>query len=197
MPLTMETEMTPSQSLQLIQDMVRQAKQSFQKSNFYFLLWGVLFALAGVVDHLLMRSGVELHWVVWPVMGVLGGIISGVHGAREGRRQGAMTWMDRVQMWLWGSYTVTLVLLIVAAVSWGRDPNPFVLLLTGLPTFVTGALIRFRPLMVGGVLFWAIGLVSLFALREYSSLVFAFAIVAGYVVPGILLKRHEDGVRTA
>ena len=128
---------------------------------------------------------------------VLGGIISGVHGAREGRRQGAMTWMDRVQMWLWGSYTVTLVLLIVAAVSWGRDPNPFVLLLTGLPTFVTGALIRFRPLMVGGVLFWAIGLVSLFALREYSSLVFAFAIVAGYVVPGILLKRHEDGVRTA
>ena len=189
--------MTPSQSLQLIQDMVRQAKQSFQKSNFYFLLWGVLFALAGVVDHLLMRSGVELHWVVWPVMGVLGGIISGVHGAREGRRQGAMTWMDRVQMWLWGSYTVTLVLLIVAAVSWGRDPNPFVLLLTGLPTFVTGALIRFRPLMVGGGLFWAIGLVSLFALREYSSLVFAFAIVAGYVVPGILLKRHEDGVRTA
>ena len=144
MPLTMETEMTPSQSLQLIQDMVRQAKQSFQKSNFYFLLWGVLFALAGVVDHLLMRSGVGLHWVVWPVMGVLGGIISGVHGAREGRRQGAMTWMDRVQMRLWGSYTVTLVLLIVAAVSWGRDPNPFVLLLTGLPTFVTGALIRFR-----------------------------------------------------
>ena len=193
----MGTEMTPAQSLQLIQEMVLQAKQSVQRSNFYFLLWGALFALAGIVDHLLVTAGVDLHWVIWPVMGVLGGVVSGVHGAREGKRQGVMTVMDRVQMWLWGSYTITLVLLIVAAVSWGRDPNPFVLLLTGLPTIVTGALIRFRPLMVGGVLFWVIGLFSLFVLREYSSLVFAFAIVVGYIVPGILLKRHEDGIRTA
>lgn len=189
--------MTPSQSLQLIQEMVQQARQSVQKSNFHFLAWGVLFALAGVVDHLLIQRGLEAHWLVWPIMGVVGGVLSGVHGARQGRRQQVTTLMDRVQMWLWGSYTVTMVLIIVAAVAGGLDPNPYVLLLTGLPTFVTGALIRFRPLMVGGMLFWVIGLVSLFALREYSSLVFAFAIVVGYIVPGILLKRHEDGVRTA
>ncbi len=192
----MSSELTPTQSLQLIQDMVRQATQSFQKSNFYFLVWGVGFAVAGVLDHVLLRAGVELHWMVWPVMGLLGGVASGIHGAKEGRRQGVLTWMDRVQMWLWGSYTITLILLIVAAVSWGRDPNPFVLLLTGLPTFVTGALMRFRPLMIGGILFWVIGLLSLFVLREYSSLVFAFAIAVGYVIPGILLKRHEDGLRT-
>ncbi|MBK9286704.1 MAG: hypothetical protein IPN38_03230 [Flavobacteriales bacterium] len=193
----METEMTPSQSLQLIQEMVQQARQSVQKSNFYFLAWGMLFALAGVVDHILLQQGVGMHWLVWPAMGLLGGIISGVYGARQGRRAEVNTLMDRVQMWLWGSYTVTLVLLIVATVSGGRDPNPYVLLLTGLPTFVTGALIRFRPLMVGGVLFWVIGLASLFVLHEFSSLVFAFAIVVGYIVPGILLKRKEDGLRAA
>lgn len=193
----MDQELTPTQSLQLIQEMVKQATQSFQKSNFYFLVWGVAFSLAGVTDHLLHTAGVAMHWAIWPLMGILGGIISGVHGAREGKRQGVMTWMDRVQMWLWGSYTVTLILVIIAAVSWGRDPNPFVLLLTGLPTFVTGALIRFRPLMIGGMLFWAIGLFSLYALREYSSLVFAFAIMVGYIIPGILLKRHEDGLHTA
>jgi hypothetical protein len=193
----MEKQMDPQQSLATIQAMISEAKQSFQRSNFYFLTWGVLFALAGVIDHVLKQRGVELHWLVWPVMGIVGGVISGVHCAREGRRQGVQTLMDRVQAWLWSSYTLTMMLMIIAVVSSGQDPNPYVLLLTGLPTFVTGALIRFRPLMVGGLLFWGIGLVSLFAFREFSSLVFAFAIVVGYIVPGILLKRQEDGVRTA
>ncbi len=189
--------MTPAQSLEVIQHMVRQAKRSVQKSNYYFLLWGSLFATAGVIDHALRVNGFDLHWLVWPVMGLIGAVLSGIRGAREGRESGVMTMMDRVQMWLWISYTITLVLVIVAVVSSGGDPNAYVLLLTGLPTFVSGVLIRFKPLVIGGMLFWAIGLVLLFALQEHSSLVFAFALLVGYIIPGILLKRHEDGLRSA
>src|SRR5690606_5115637 len=138
--LVMEQRPTPEQSLQLINDMMAQARRSHQKVNFYFLLWGVLFALAGIAAHVLFRSGWEFHWIVWPIAGVLGGIISGVRGSREGKQQHSSTFMDRVHQWLWISYVITLVLMIIALVKLRIDPNPFVLLLTALPTFVSGAL---------------------------------------------------------
>jgi len=193
----MNNTFTPEQSLRLIDETIREAKHSFQKVHFYFLLWGVLFALAGLASFLLMQSGSHYHWVGWPAMGILGGIIAGVHGAREGRKQGAMTVMDRLHMWLWMAYTATLILLLVGTVPNRIDPNPWILVLTGLPTFVTGAMMRFRPLMIGGVLFWATGTMLFFTLQPYSSLVFSIAITLGYIVPGFMLKREGHGVRTA
>lgn len=193
----MDNTLTPEQSLRLIDETIREAKRSFQKVHFYFLLWGVLFASAGIVSFVLMQKGSPLHWVIWPAMGIIGGIVAGMYGARQGRKQGATTTMDRVHMWLWTANTITLILLLVGLVARGVDPNPFILVLVGMPTFISGALMRFLPLMLGGILFWAIGVASFFVLQEYSSLVFSGAIVLGYIIPGLLLKNEENGLRTA
>lgn len=193
----MDNTITPEQSLRLIDDTIREAKRSFQKVHFYFLLWGVLFALSGLVSYLMMQNGSPMHWIIWPVMGIVGGIVASVHGARQGRKQGATTTMDRVHMWLWTTNTITLILLLIGLVARGVDPNPYILCLIGMPTFISGALMRFRPLMLGGILFWVIGLASFFVLQEYSSLVFSGAIVLGYIVPGLLLRSEENGLRTA
>jgi uncharacterized membrane protein (GlpM family) len=193
----MEQRPTPEQSLKLIEETILKARRSHMKVNFYFLLWGALFALAGIVAYALAMAGSVYNWVVWPLTGIIGGIISSVHGSRADRQQHAITLMDRLHQWLWIGYLITLLLLIMGLVANRVDPNPFVLLLTGLPTFVSGMLMRFKPLMIGGILFWAIGTFSLFFLREYSPLIYSFGLVVGYIVPGIMLKRQEDGIRTA
>jgi len=193
----MRDHLTPEQSLRLIDETIREAKRSFLRIHFYFLLWGLLFALAGILSYMLVRAGSAWHWLGWPAAGIIGAIVAGVHGAREGRKQGVMTAMDRLHMWLWTSYTITLVLMLAGALALRSDPNPWVLMLSGLPTFVTGAMMRFRPLMAGGVLFWLLGVLLFFALAPYSSLIFALAMVLGYVVPGLMLKKEEHGLRTA
>lgn len=195
--MTMDNTFTPEQSLKLIDDTIREAKRSFHKIHYYFLLWGVLFAVAGLISFLLMRAGSAWHWVGWPAMGTLGGALAAVRGARDGRRQGVTTTMDRLHKWLWTAYTITLVLLLVGTVPNRVDPNPWILVLTGLPTFVTGAMMRFRPLMLGGVLFWLAGTLLFFTLQPFSSLVFSLAIALGYIVPGLMLKQEENGLRTA
>lgn len=187
--------MTPQQSMELISEMIASAKQSFMKMNFYFLLWGVLLALAGLTEFLL-AGYISYPWVVWPIVGLIGGTVAGVHGAKQGKTAGASTFADRVYMWLWMAFVFTLVVFIVGAVSMAVDPGPFIMLLTGLPTFVTGAIMRFKPLMVGGVLFWIIGLVTIFFLPEYSALAFTVAIVAGYIVPGLMLRSKENGIQS-
>jgi hypothetical protein len=71
-------------------------------------------------------------------------------------------------------------------------------MLTGLPTFITGQAMRFRPLMLGGVLFWIAGVAMLFVTGPLGVLViYCVAMVLGYILPGILLKRYEDGLRSA
>jgi len=192
--IKMENQLTPAQSLDVINQMVAQAKRSFQRSNFFFLLWGILLALAGIADHYLRSNGIQTKGAAWGIAGVIGGVVSAVYGYREGKQRGVSTLMDRVQSVLWGSFVITLILIIIGTVSHQMNPNPYILLLTGLPTFATGALIRFRPLMFGGVVFWAFGILSFFFLHEYSSLVFAAAIIFGYLIPGLLLRRHENGV---
>ena len=38
------------QSLQVIEDMLKETKQSLQNNSFYFILWGVLLIPAGIIE---------------------------------------------------------------------------------------------------------------------------------------------------
>jgi hypothetical protein len=72
-----------------------------------------------------------------------------------------------------------------------------VTVLTGLPTFATGAILRFKPLIIGGILFWCIGAAGFFVPGTEGALLYVGAMFFGYIVPGYLLKRQEDAVRAA
>ena len=187
-----ETTLTAEHSLQTIQSMIATAKRSFQKISFYFLLWGVLMSLAGMLEFVLTLKGYPRPYLGWPIAGVLGGIVAALHGAKQGQKSDVTTFTDKVMMFLWGSYTVSLILIIVGSVVSGTNPNKFVLLLTGLPTFATGALIGSRHLMAGGIIFWSFGIVTFFVADVYAPLLFSIALAIGYIFPGIMLKRANQ-----
>lgn len=193
----MENNLSPEQSLKLIESMIGEAKRSFSRMSFYFLLWGALLLLATLAEYAAGRAGLPNGWLGWPILGTLGGIISARHGAREGRKTGASTFTDRVFMWVWTVFTLTLIIVIISCVQVGQRPGPWVSILTAMPTMISGGILRFRPLIIGGVLFWVLGLFSLFQWPEHGALLFALALLLGYIVPGFLLKRQEDGLRTA
>lgn len=190
--------MTPAESLKLIEDMIGQAKRSFQRQSYYFLLWGVLLIAAMIVNYALAMRGSAVGGYAWPVVGVLGGVLSFMHGAREDKRRQVSTAMDRVIAWLWMAFLATLLIQIIAgAVKGGNVPVGAIIALTGLPTFVTGQLMRFTPLIVGGALFWVLGAVSYFVPDQWAPLLYIAAMLFGYIVPGLLLKRQENAVRPA
>ena len=77
----METDLTPEQSLKLIESMIGSAKRSFHRISFYFLLWGVILIGAMLSEYFAARAGSSLHGKAWGVAGLVGGIISAVRGA--------------------------------------------------------------------------------------------------------------------
>lgn len=194
----MERELTPSESLKLIETMIGQAKQSFQRNSFYFMLWGVLLIAAMAVNYFMAASGDPLGSYAWGVVGIIGGIASWAYGAREGKRNQVASFMDRVMMWLWMGFLATLLITMFASASSGHGMSVgTIIVLTGLPTFVTGQLLRFRPLIFGGILFWVLGAASFFVDMQGTALLYIAAMFFGYLLPGYLLKRKEDGLRTA
>jgi len=197
--ISMEQNMTPAESLKLIESMIGQAKRSFSRMSFYFLLWGVLLIAAMIAAYLLRTNGSPaMQGIPWGVAGALGGLISSIHGAREGRKEQVANPMDRIIGWVWATFVITMIIMIVCSVKNGLDPGANITLLTGLPTFLTGQIMRFRPLILGGILFWVAGIAMQFT-QDAAILVglYCGAMLLGYIVPGVLLKRQEDVLRTA
>ena len=191
--------MTPQESLQLIESMIGQAKKSFSRMSFYFLLWGVLLIGAMVVTYLLRGvEGAWSHGAAWGVAGALGGVISSIYGSRQSKTEPIANPMDRITGWVWATFVITMIIMIVCVSGRGQDPGAMITLLTGLPTFLTGQIMRFRPLIIGGILFWMAGIAMHFTDDALIvTLLYCGAMLLGYIVPGIMLKRQEDVVRTA
>jgi len=68
----------------------------------------------------------------------------------------------------------------------------YILMLAGFPTFVSGFVLKFRPLILGGLAFWILAVVAHFTGPDISGLCMPAAIVLGYLIPGHLLRRKES-----
>jgi hypothetical protein len=194
----MDKDLTPEQSLATIESMIAEAKRSFHRNSFYFLLWGALLIVAMAFNLAMARMNNPIGSYAWGVIGIVGGLVSFLHGARESKRLPVRTAMDRVIMWLWFAFVITMLTIIVGAGTVGyATPIGSIMVLTGLPTFVSGQLMRFRPLIFGGILFWILGTISFFVDVQVMALLYIAAMLFGYIVPGYLLKRQEDALRAA
>lgn len=190
--MSTEENMTNEQRVNLITEMINQARFNFSKGSFYFILWGALLFLAAIYEYAGMNVLDNANpWIGWPIAGVLGGIISAIYSSRAYKGM-PITHLDRVYTAIWFSFFITLIILIVVLVRQELAPGSYILILTGLPTFLTGRVLKFAPLQLGGVGFWVIGLFSLFVASTNQPLFFAAAMILGYMVPGLLMRKQKE-----
>lgn len=182
----------PEESLRIIRGMIAKSRQSFNQNSFYFLLWGILMFIAGISEYLLLSfTDTPWFWIGYPVLGIIGGIVSAVYSSKQDKQLNGETFIDTMVSYVWLAYGVSLICLIVTAILVNVNPGTFVLLLTGLPTFLTGFVLKHLPLKIGGIIFWLSGIISIFATDLYVPLIFSTAIALGYLLPGISLLKTE------
>ena len=69
-----------------------------------------------------------------------------------------------------------------------------------MATFATGKILKFTPLLFGGIVFWLSAFICLKVVDESQLIVQAVSTFLGYIIPGILLWRNfkaETNVQTA
>lgn len=196
----MEKTLKPEDSLEVIREMVSRTKQNLQDGSFYYLLWGWLALSAAAAEYVLMVY-VEVPWhpMVWAVMGITGGIASGVYGARSHKKQGYRTFIDSAMKYTWLAFGAMMVVTLMygfISMDWGVT-YAFIIALYGMGTFISGGLLKFRPLIFGGIVCWIISATTLIfhdALLEFPTMLIALmlSLVLGYLIPGYALKNSEN-----
>lgn len=63
-------------------------------------------------------------------------------------------------------------------------------MLYGIPTFLSGVIMRFTPLKVGGICCGILAMASSYIHNEYILLLLAAAVIAAWIIPGYILKNR-------
>ena len=189
---TENKDISAQQSLDLIQTMIKQAQGNMLNNSFYFILWGwvVVFAYAGMYT-LNKFTDYEHPYIVW-LIAIPAWIITFIYGSRQGRKAGKTTHLDRVNMWLWISFGLTILPFIVFIQKIDFNINPVILIITASPTLLAGIMLKFRPLILGGISFYVFGIVCFMVNPIDQFLIGAVAITCGYLIPGYLLKATRE-----
>jgi hypothetical protein len=58
-----------------------------------------------------------------------------------------------------------------------------------MPTFLSGIILKFRPLVIGGLICWLLALGSVFVPVDFQLLFLCAAVFCAWIIPGILLRK--------
>ncbi|MEM9673296.1 MAG: hypothetical protein AAF992_11915 [Bacteroidota bacterium] len=186
---TRKSPMTETESWEIIQNMIANAKQDVKDDGYFLLLWGWLVLVASIGHYLLLTLTDFAHpYAVWSLM--LVGIVATIWKVSKYRKQRVKTYVGTIMQSLWLAVFVGIIItLIGAGFEIGfRAAYPIILILYGIGIFISGSLFRFTPLIIGAVGTWSLALVAFFVPFQTQLLLLALATMISYIIPGFLLK---------
>ncbi|HEU4471990.1 MAG TPA: hypothetical protein VFR58_12950 [Flavisolibacter sp.] len=191
----MQEEFSPQQSLALIQSMISKTRNNLSENRFYFLLWGWLSFLA-ILSQFVLKVVFQYrhHYFVWLVT-IPAAIITVVHMSQRAKVSGVKTYVGESMSYLWTGIGISFFILsFIVSNSRGGwiTAYPLFILFYGMGTFVSGRILRFRPLVIGGVINWVLALASIYVSFDYQLLFAAAAILTSYIIPGHLLANNKN-----
>lgn len=186
-----QNSLKPQESLKIIEEMIQRTKAKIHDSSFYFLFWGwVILSLSvaqSLIDHL---TDYPHPYIVWSLV-IVGVIVNIIYGSRHKAREKYLTHIDKVNIFIWISFMISYAIVIVFMNKVNYQLPPLIFLLAGNATFLTGLMIKFRPIIIGGIIFW-ISTIALFILPEsYAEIISPVTLILGYLVPGYMLKYQK------
>ncbi|MBK8555417.1 MAG: hypothetical protein IPL65_06410 [Lewinellaceae bacterium] len=185
-----EKGLSPQESLKIIAETIALAKISVRENGFHFFLWGWLVVGACVSEYYLrVVLSSPNYYYGWLVMIAIGVPVAIAYEWRRSRnrlpeRNVVHNWYGRV----WLAFGISLFVTILYSIQTHVSPIPFILVLVGMATFVSGVLLQFKPLQAGAFAFWVGALACLAVAQEAHVLVQAGSTVLGYLVPAHLLE---------
>jgi len=184
---------SPQESIRLIQSMISRTQQSISDSSIYFLVWGWITFIACTAQFVLKHVyDYEKHYLVWWLV-VIGIVFSIWYGTKKDRSRRVKTYVgDNIKyLWIGMGIAYFVLSMILSRYGWDKIVFPFFIMLYGLGTFISGCILQFRPLVVGGVIASALAISAAFAGYDYQMLFGAAAILVSYIIPAYMMRSRN------
>lgn len=183
-------KLTEQESLELITKMINQAKNHYYESGLGALLWGITNVICYVLTYLSITvKGFHLPFNPFLLM-IVTIIVHLYYERKEKRAQQVKAYTDDIHNYVWAAFGICVLILTIAGnfAGLGHRMLPILLLFFGMPTFISGSINRFKPMIIGGVVCWLLAIWAFFVSGAYACLLVAAGATAAWVIPGILLR---------
>jgi hypothetical protein len=181
-------ENKPLNSISYIEEMINKTKERYSDSGFLYLLWGYLVVFAALLNYVLLNTNSAYPFIGWAIFMPLGGLISFIYSIRNNKKTYVKTYTDDVMKYTWMAFGFLLAIILVFMGRLELNTYPLVMVAYGVPTFISGGVLKFKPLVIGALASVVIGIVSFNFTFDVQLLLLCASILAAYIIPGHLLR---------
>lgn len=186
-----EVGMTETESLQLITSMINKARNRFNETGTMYLLFGWVILICCLAQFVALyffknHNAYYIWYLTWAAV-----IYQVVYLRKKRATDKTRTYTGEIIGFVWLVFIICISLLIFLQI-YLKSPvtiNPSILIMYGMPTFLSGVILKSDALKIGGIFCWLLAVVSMFISYEFQLLLIALAVVVAWIVPGYLLKQ--------
>ena len=191
LPIMKSQEFTPKESLELIDQVIKEAKNRFEENGFTFILWGGAVALCCFAQAYLLHTGMGAQsWYPYLLLPLLS-IYTMVHEAKKHAKK--YNPLNRISSRLW-IFTGFNIMIVAFGFSNELQSHltPIILLLMGIATAVAGSFIQSRMLLFCGIVLNISAYVAFFVPWKHHPLLMGVVALVAFFGPGIVLHlKHK------
>ncbi len=206
----MEKNFSEQDSLKLINEMISQARNNFQKGSTYSSIFcGYVVAATAFANFILiyiLENPNQSFWVWLTMIPMM--IISGAIARKHYKHSLVKTHMDKIVSTIWNAFAISVGIFLISIYSMmyvinfnylGILITPIILTMMGTAQYATSVVCRFKPYLYGALIFWggALACVVSYLLNEFSVqfIILGVCAILGLSLPGhIANKKAEENV---
>lgn len=189
------------QSIQVIKEMIQVSQKSFKNDGILFLLWGWLMFISYVTNYIMYnvvitRQMEKISQDLRFAITIIAIIYTLYYVFKKSKK--VKTYIGISLKYVWISLSVSLVLTSMIIHNVLQQTNfellhPIFMMLIAFATVVTGGILRYKLVIIGGIVFGALAYTCSYFSLEIQMLFEAAAWLVAFIVPGHLLyaKRKQ------
>lgn len=187
-----EENFSEKDSLNLINEMIGKVKRSYVTKGVASIVWGTLIIICSMLTWAKMRTDFEPGFDVWLL--VFAAVIPQIFfSIREKRSKNFTSHTEITMRYVWGAFGIAILVLSFYNSKYGtEESSTLFMILYGIPTFITGGIFSFRPMIAGGLVCWIFSVFSVYARRDIDMLLMAGCGLFAWLIPGLILwQRYQ------
>ena len=207
-----EKKLSEKESLALITQMINKAKDSYHDTGIGAMMWGSVIAICSLVKLSEIQFGYKLPFDIY-LLTLLAIIPQIFITIKEKKERKIKSYDDAYMDYIWLGFGICIFLLIhiinlvfnawspvsqeynsltghASSFHFSEFISPLFLMLYGLPTFITGAACKFKPMLWGGLFCWVCSVITVYTPLRIDLLLTALAAIAAWFIPGLIMEKE-------
>ena len=184
--------------LNLIRETINKTKDQIRPLSVNFIFWGILITLMSVI-HYSFPSIIQINpyssLIFWTIFPLIGMAITIYYNKKILDNRGFETHLSRVLKIIWVVFNISWLIIVFNSFIIKQNPALNILFLLGMTTLITGLIIRYKPVSLGGVFLMILYLFFSINPDFPIFIINILGMLFGMVIPGLFLffeKKDES-----